>query len=415
MTQPQPSPVFSQDRETTELNAVRNIRRAISSTMTTMPFFGTLASHIRPLKKYDIATMATDGYTALWYNPIWVEQAEEQELKIAICRLVLSCALSHNLRRDERTYGRWQDASVMVTIPLLYAEGIVPENFGWDTSCEKAYDRLPPEKYEEVGSAPGGKQLGDPSQGSFPQLGEIMDAPGTGSQDAVEREKQRQAIREHWQELVQQSLQLAKEQGMTPGTIAELIGQQMTPLIDWREEMRRFLTETSQIEQSWTRPNRRMAALGNYLPGWSRSQSPPIIFAIDTSGSMRPEELAQVWSELKACAEEMDPEYVRIIQCDAEVKTDVTYDTDELPEHLEAFGRGGTAFTPVFQRIADEPDDSPPACLIHFSDLYCSDYPEEEPGYPVLWVATSESSAQDPPWGERLDLPDANAMDLIRR
>jgi predicted metal-dependent peptidase len=72
-------------------------------------------------------------------------------------------------------------------------------------------------------------------------------------------------------------------------------------------------------------------------------------------------------------------------------------------DHFQApavCGRGGTDFRPVFAHV--EAENVQPACLIYLTDLEGS-YPETEPDYPVLWIATTNHRAT---WGEtiRLDI-----------
>ena len=47
---------------------------------------------------------------------------------------------------------------------------------------------------------------------------------------------------------------------------------------------------------------------------------------------------------------------------------------------------------------------TPPACLIYLTDLFCDDYRTPPIDYPVIWVATPQSSPDDPPWGVRVNI-----------
>ena len=123
-------------------------------------------------------------------------------------------------------------------------------------------------------------------------------------------------------------------------------------------------------------------------------------FAIDTSGSLNNQALSNVWSAISEICDELNPEYVRIIQCDTVVQDDQSYDKVDMPDDIIAKGRGGTSFRPVFDLI----DEDPPMFLIYLTDLHCDQYPVPEPPFPVLWIATSPKSPE-PPFGRRLDLP----------
>ena len=64
-------------------------------------------------------------------------------------------------------------------------------------------------------------------------------------------------------------------------------------------------------------------------------------------------------------------------------------------------GGGGTAFTPVFEWVAENLDEEP-ACLIYLTDLESYDTPDD-PGYPVLWAAV-ETSRKDGPFGRTVKI-----------
>ena len=230
-------------------------------------------------------------------------------------------------------------------------------------------------------------------------LGEVQDHPGK-SKEEIENSRQR------WTEILSKWIQHAKQQSFDPGYLAEHIAAILQPTIDWHSALRTLLTDFIRTRRTWSRPDRRFAATGPYLAGIEPYGAPPIVFAVDTSGSMSNKELAEVWTEVRECAEVMIPENVRVIQCDAAIADDRTYDPEDLPLTLDARGRGGTMFTPVFDLLEHDWGEVPIGCLVYLSDLYCSDYPSVPPEYPVIWVGSSNASAHDPPFGIRLDIRD---------
>ena len=62
--------------------------------------------------------------------------------------------------------------------------------------------------------------------------------------------------------------------------------------------------------------------------------------------------------------------------------------------HVEPHGGGGTAFSPLWQHIAEQQID--PVCAVVLTDLVCHDF-GDAPDYPVLWVSTYRDEA---PFGE---------------
>ena len=70
---------------------------------------------------------------------------------------------------------------------------------------------------------------------------------------------------------------------------------------------------------------------------------------------------------------------------------------------LEAKGRRGTRYDPVFRLLRDDP----PMFLLYLTDLDCTDRPETPP-FPVLWICTDPATARQPPFGERIDMAPAH-------
>jgi predicted metal-dependent peptidase len=118
-----------------------------------------------------------------------------------------------------------------------------------------------------------------------------------------------------------------------------------------------------------------------------------IVFAVDTSGSIGALELEQFAGEISAIADEVQPEVVHVVYCDAAVQSVQHFGPSE-PVRLEPRGGGGTDFRPAFEWVAE--NGVMPACLIYLTDLCCNSFPDV-PEYPVLWVTDSRRTA---PFGE---------------
>ena len=439
----------------TEKTARGNLLGVRSDLMHNLPFFGTLSLSLKTAVDYHVRSIATDGIS-LKYNPQWVANATHQQIKSALAACVVSCAFHQHLRRNRRSYGRWQKACNLVITPILIQQGMLASGEGRRMSAERAYDKLEEEAQEEqqarrivviisesqdtetqcdshttVGSSnqaasasKNGKQPpdGGPEQQQDDEngagsdqpkpdqtqqewdendptghLGEVQDFPGESEEDFEESANR-------WTEITMKSILLAKQQGLNPGDLAEHIAAMLQPTIDWRTALRNLLTEYVSTRDTWSRPDRRTAANGPYLAGKEPHGAPPIAFAVDTSGSMSNKELAEVWAEVRECADAMLPETIRIIQCDAAIADDQTFEPEDLPQELDARGRGGTLFQPVFDLLEAEWGENEIGCLIYLSDLYCSDYPSIPPEYPVIWVGSSNANQTDPPFGIRLDI-----------
>ena len=127
----------------TGLSPERKIRHALQSLLATNAFFGMLALRM-PFSKGDVKTIAGNGVD-FTYSHEWVSEATHDEIKGAIAHIVYACALKHHLRRGERDYGKWNQASRIATAELLQSQDIdVPAGIaGQDLPVEVIYERLP--------------------------------------------------------------------------------------------------------------------------------------------------------------------------------------------------------------------------------------------------------------------------------
>jgi predicted metal-dependent peptidase len=136
-----------------------------------------------------------------------------------------------------------------------------------------------------------------------------------------------------------------------------------------------------------------------YLPSIRSAELPPIVIAVDTSGSITPEDLNQFSAEVTAICEDLPISTVKVLYCDEQVTEGPEYTKDDLPVRLTPQGGGGTDFRPVFDFVREHGID--PACLIYITDGY-GKAPDRAPPYDVLWALTEDRPPAQ--WGERLNL-----------
>jgi predicted metal-dependent peptidase len=226
-----------------------------------------------------------------------------------------------------------------------------------------------------------------------------MDAPAGDGESGQPTPADYRAQEADWQMAVAQAAQSARSRGLLPGGIESVIEEALQPKAPWQALLREFLTRTARDDYAWTPPNRRHAWNGLYLPSTRSERCGPVVLGIDTSGSVSDEMLAQFEGELNAILEDVKPEVVHVVYCDARVTGTEAYEPDDLPVRLTPRGRGGTAFRPVFDWVEENLDD-PPACLVYLTDMYGE--PVDDPGYPVLWADYEGGRGPDQPCGERV-------------
>lgn len=392
--------------------------KARSGLCASEPFFWTLATRLEFIADEKTKTTATDG-RKLRFNPEWAEATPMPELEAVIAHHVLSCALGHPLRREGRDAKTWNDASDYVVNAELQRAGFqLPEGSLLDPRfdgmhTEMVYKQLKDEQSEEQqgddqnqaggddqgqgSSGQSGQEPGDPSGKGDDATGHFDDATGEDGQpaDAAERAEQE----EEWQVAVAQAAQVAKACGKLPGGIERAVDELLNPKVNWREALQRYFKQRAKDDYSWSRPNRRFAHRGLYLPSLDGMKIGKLAFAIDMSGSIGQDEINQFCSEMEDVRRTIKPEEVIALCFDTQVKEVLRFGEDD-PIEVKAHAGGGTAFDDpprVLEELGIEPE-----ALVYLTDLDSSAFPPEPP-YPVLWVSNFKQHA---PFGDVIMMAD---------
>lgn len=368
------------------------------------PWFGSLAMRLAIEPDASIPTFQTNG-TVLKYNPETVEKYTDPELTAIVGHEVMHCALLHPFRRGNRDRKIWNQACDYSINPEIVRSGM---KLPADALIDPQYDGLSADViYAQLAKNkpqpdPNGSQQSQGNAGDQgPSTGEVSDAPadapGTGDAQGNNQGTNQQEVMTEadWKIAAEQANDVAKGCGKLPGGVEEKVKQARANAADWRAILRDFVEHTIPSDYSWTSPNRRHVANGIYLPGMIRENLGHIVVAVDTSGSIDEKLLAAFCTELNAIVNEARADGVTVLYCDTKVQRKEEFQQDEEIT-LTATGRGGTAFQPVFDEVSTW--DTPPVCLIYFTDLDSSDTPAE-PDYPVLW-ATDLSVTQQGPFGQ---------------
>ena len=333
----------------------------------------------------------------LFVNEAFADSLTDGKLRGVLVHEIEHIARGHHVRRGNRDPLEWNEACDYVINPDLIDQGYeLPEDCLLDRqyqgmSAEECYAKRRAQKAQQQQKQ--GKQgQGQPqAQSSQPfGCGKVLDAvpPGKPAELAEEAAK--------WQAKVFNAAAVASKQaGFIPAHVKLLIEQQRKPPQEnWRETLRRFVSESSVKDYSWSRPNRRLLGQGLYLPGLVSDATAHMLGAIDTSGSVCDPKTQQAFAdEMTGILNSGACDKLTVIYCDTKLAGETEFERGEEMK-IEPHGGGGTSFAPVMEWTLDKNA----VCLIYFTDLYCSDY-GDDPGIPVLW-ATWTRSPTIPPFGE---------------
>ncbi|MFM7065843.1 MAG: DUF2201 family putative metallopeptidase [Gammaproteobacteria bacterium] len=371
--------------------AAKNLQRARIRLALSKPFLASALLRLPLVAVPDspwCETAATDGYH-LFYNPAWTGRLDTFSLRGLLAHEVLHAVFGHAERRQERDPRRWNIACDHVINLLLIDQGFrLPDPGLADAAfrgmnAEQVYDRLPTHKRsasrqrlvsfdEEIGLVPmAGQDLVDPDHPGVRPL-------RTG--DAPDRER----LREIRAELVADGG--AKLAGEGAGQWQVEIGALTRSRNDWRALLRAWLTDRLKSDWSMVPFSKKHLHRGLYLPSLGVEAPGDVVFALDTSGSMKEETLACLIGELRSFREAF-PCRITLLQADTVVREERRFeamDGLDVPPRLPIKGRGGTDFRPVFDWVRA---NVPEAVVLYATDGVGA-FPAKPPHNPVLWLLT---------------------------
>ncbi|QOE32464.1 putative metallopeptidase [Klebsiella phage Muenster] len=420
---------FKFEEPSVELQRECQNRMIIARTalMLTHPFFGVLASRLRPVANNTwCRTMAVDG-KHLFYNVEFVmgvqdpakkdmykeaireklpdvteEQLEamtngltNENIIAVICHEILHCAYDHFLRRGMRDPSRFNRAADYAINQIIDRDGIgkLPDGCLLDKkfenmTAEEIYLLLEEEEQQQGkgqqqkqqggGSGDGqGKSrgtMGDLANGSSPKGSTIdqHDVPQDGENGSDEE------TRKGYMDDFKQAMMNAARAGGTPAEIARMIKNFKEPKIDWRSKLQRTLRSWLKSDATYQTPSRRswstgFGANGSFYgspiyPGMKPDEDIDIAIALDASGSISEDMLRDFIGEVLGITKQFKQFKIRIMTFDTQVYTVKDYKTGEEKKILEypIYGGGGTDFDAVWEHMKQ--DNYVPKQLIMFTD-----------------------------------------------
>ena len=446
-----------------ELDAIETkLTAARAKLILDKPFLGALVLRL-PMAAVDAEwcpTTATDA-RKFYYNPDFIDSLSMAQTQFMLAHEALHCALSHFARRQHRVQHRWDLACDFAINPLLLEDGltpppncnVMPEYLGM--TAEEIYPLIDEDDQTETvdqhlfdqdnesgggqqGQAPdkpdnteqqpgrggeasqrdddrdsgGETPLDQPSdqregQGAKPLE---ADAPQTDQQEREGEQSgrgdpmpaplsndERQTLEVQWQQRLAGAAQQAMQAGKMGGTMARLVDHLLQPQLPWRMLLARYMTAMARDDFTYMRPSRREGDA--ILPSLKSSQV-DIVVAVDTSGSIRADEMDEFLSEVSALKGQMRAR-VTLLACDTHICEGAPWVFEPWEEFrcpAEIQGGGGTDFRPVFEWLDGAGER--PELLVYFTDAQ-GQFPENEPNYPVIWLVKGKEPV---PWGQRIQL-----------
>jgi len=192
--------------------------------------------------------------------------------------------------------------------------------------------------------------------------------------------------------------------GKLGGNQSRALGSLLEPKVNWREQLREFVSSTAVGKDisTWQRVNRRWLQHDMYMPSTITENVGRIVVAPDMSGSTEPY-VSKFLSEVQGICVNTKPEKVDLLYWDTDVAAHEVYtqeQLDKLTSSTKPAGGGGTDVACVSEYL--KVNQIKPECIIIMTDGYLNgDWGTWTA--PVLWVIVGGNKVV-PPMGTAIYL-----------
>lgn len=401
-----------------KMNIKKKIIKARIRLLSEYPFFGRLCMLLDVKEMAGCPSMGTDGFN-LYYNNDFVNSLSEYGLVTILAHEVLHLALGHIWRKDKRDQFRWNIATDYAVNLILEkngferVDGVLLDHKYEGMNAEKIYDELENVKTITFYSANEAYQQRENTGKPTPNCPtrrhkywgtkekEKLKNKVKGQREGLS-DKDKSLLQKKWDAAISEAIRSSKDRGTLPAGLERLIGI-VEARENWKEILASYLSY-SFSDFDFMRQDRRMLGSPFYLPDLRDETSlEDLVVAFDTSGSIGPDELNQFLSEVKEISKAFPKVKGWMIECDAEVGR--VMEIEKVNKIDNFTGGGGTSHVPVFHEIKKRGLN--PRVLICFTDMY-TDFPDEKPDFPVLWLVTPSGDFSSPPFGRLIKMRDFN-------
>ncbi|HAW44955.1 MAG TPA: hypothetical protein DCW60_01200 [Sutterella sp.] len=353
-----------------------NLSKARAQISLFSPFFSVLMFMHELRESKRIETMGVNARGTIFYNPDYIATLTVDECVFMMTHEIMHVVYGHAFREGARNHLRWNIACDAVINETLikcqigsFIEGGIRYRNAETMTAEEMYDRIREKTRKKLIFA------------------DLLMPDGTleGGQPLTDAE--RKALEGALAQELAQAKASVKNYDQVPENLRRFIDDILAgKKLPWYEALARYMTQWVGQELSWKRPNKRFS---QYLPTFARTQGMgPVVIGIDTSGSISEAQLAHFAKHINDIREEVNPEKIYVVYCDAEVNRVDEFEPED-PLEFKMYGGGATDMRQIGQWVKTECVDDPDITII-FTDGY-TPFPEVE-DVETLWLITDEGA-----------------------
>ena len=424
------------------------------------PFYAILLFGLRFSLDDMVETVYTDG-ERIAFNPDFLKSITDREVEFIMLHEVSHVALGHPFRRiiadcDFELYDMACDIVVNSNIYqftgkderyITIKEKVMPHTIcdkeGFLFTVEQVYEQLLAQRKKTDDREDGnGKKADDNEDGNGKRDGsgktqcmdgedgkDDKDGRGSGKPSISDGatiddhsfwkgEDEKEISSTMWEARVMQTYETVKNLpqasygkqdnrwGDLPIFAERMYNEVASNKLDWRTLLNDFIQEDL-CDYSFYPPDRRFGDSDFFLPDFNEKDErvENLLFMIDTSGSMKDDDIGEVYGEIKSAIEQFDGKIKGWLGFfDGSVTEPKPFENEAEFKAIRIQGGGGTSFLPIFHYVRDHMQDKNVRSIIILTDGYAP-YPEEyeRMNIPVLWIINNNDAT--PPWGMIARLP----------
>lgn len=361
----------------------------------THPFFARLCLLLNFIEVKGIGTMGVDAQGNCYYEPEFVDNLPEKQIKGVLAHEVMHCALHHMTRGEDFDHQLFNVACDLVVNYMLLEnnlelpdKALLPSHNGTydlklpdgNTHRIKDIDKRGAESiYHEIKSIwkNQGQQGGQDGNGDGNGVPKGFDEHRYGDASGNEKGKVSGRDKAYWDNKVVESAISSRMAGKEPKGMDRTVEKITKPRMTWRQLLQRYVRNNIPYDFTWRTPNKRTYSTKVYMPRQDKTGI-KIIFLIDTSGSMSDDELSQCFSEINGIVKSFQGVELEVIYHDTKVyqgsilRNPTEYDIKKELKQIK--GGGGTSFEATYEWL--EKNKKQQDIIIHLTDGYDT-FPEQ--------------------------------------
>jgi len=283
-----------------EFTAHDKLIKGMVTLQSSHPFFSYILMNFKLAKVMEgVETAAVNKYGNLFYNEEFILDLSAEEIRGVLVHETMHIAKEDFFRVGTRDHKIWNMASDCIINYIAVHEEkfklpkcvLLPDDKGNITIGAHTYnakDKCTEELYEEMAAnAEDMPDFGEGKHGGFDQhLPDDDDGQGgdSGEEQGSSPAEASSKAEHHWRKVIIEAGTAARVRGDLPGSMESIIDGILNPTIDWRNRIRKFITNEIPVDFSNRRPGRRFYGTGIWAPQTVR-ENLEVFISVDVSGS----------------------------------------------------------------------------------------------------------------------------------